>query len=53
MEPFDNTKDKDWTLHLEYVPILLLRVPFMEIVLITLENAGSCAGAIAGKPRTW
>ena len=29
-----------------------LRVPFMEIVLITLENAGSCAGAIAGKPRT-
>ena len=24
----------------------------MEIVLITLENAGSCAGAIAGKPRT-
>ena len=24
----------------------------MEIVLITLENAGSCASAIAGKPRT-
>ena len=31
---------------------LSLRVPFMEIVLIFPPNAGSCAGAIAGKART-
>ena len=33
-------------------PSETLRVPFMEIVLIFPPNAGSCAGAIAGKART-